>query len=526
MAESRKVPETEQRSFAFPDELPATEGRPGKEEVQAPPNFLSPSPERLFIGEVALRDYLIGNGFGWVVRLREWIVQSDLSPFLSAYKGQGRKAVHPSILLGLIAYGMLQRQWSLRDLEKLARRDVGAWWLCGGLQPDHSTIGNFINKHAEVLTEIYFVSLTKRLVRELNLSVTEVAGDGTVVEACGSRFKNLKAEALREAARKAREEAKRNPQDAKAVAKAESLEQASNVAQERQEKAEAKGRNDIRVCLTEPEAVVQPLKNKARRPSYKPSVLANRQRFLVGQGVDPSKETAMLQPMMNQHEGIFHSLPEAVLLDGSYNTLGVLDWAVTLDLDVLCPANREEDGASTEKSSDKRGLPKSAFSYDEQTDTYLCPAGHRLRKRGGVHVQQGRRVEKYRCDLPVECPYREQCTKSPQGRTILRYEDEPLKEAMRKVLEHPEAKKRSRRRKWMVEPVFSSLQNQQGLRKFHRRGLKKVRIEFSLHCIAYYLGRALRLESQALGLFLCLCSARKGNRSTFFFLLLVVHGPT
>jgi hypothetical protein len=48
-------------------------------------------------------------------------------------------------------------------LEGLARRDAGAWWLCGGHQPDHSTIGKFIVLHGEILTEEFFVGLVKRI---------------------------------------------------------------------------------------------------------------------------------------------------------------------------------------------------------------------------------------------------------------------------------------------------------------------------------------------------------------------------
>jgi hypothetical protein len=32
------------------------------------------------------------------------------------------------------ATGILKRQWSLRELEALARCDAGAWWMCGGHQ--------------------------------------------------------------------------------------------------------------------------------------------------------------------------------------------------------------------------------------------------------------------------------------------------------------------------------------------------------------------------------------------------------
>ena len=504
MAQNRKLPETEQPSLLFPETREETGSCTGEKASKGPVRFQDPDPTHIFIGEASLRRYLERNDLGWVVRLRRRISDSDLSGFFAAYDSNGRRAIHPRILLGLIVYGMLQGQWSLRDLERLARRDVGAWWICGGMQPDHSTIGQFINRHASVLTESYFLSLTKMLVRHLKLSPTDVAGDGTVIEACGSRFKNLQAEALEEAAAKAREQARRNPRDAQAGERAEAVERAAELAREREDKAVGKRgkKNRVQVCLTEPEAVVQPLKNKARRPSYKPSVFANTDRFIVGKALDPSSETDGIRPMLQQHERIFNSGPESLLLDAGYNSFGVLALAVELDLDLLCPADRQDSLRGGKPGAGKKSFSKKDFLYDPRTDRYLCPAGYELSRRGGQYVFQGRKQYKYRCDLPADCPHGQQCTQSRQGRTIIRYEEDPLKEAMRQVLEDPKAKKKSRQRKAMVEPVFSVLRDRQGLRRFHRRGLDKVRMEFAMHCIAYNLGRALRLEKPGNRLFL------------------------
>ena len=50
------------------------------------------------------------------------------------------------------------RRGSLRELERLARTDLGAMWLSAGHQPDHSKVGKFINLHRELLAEEFFVS--------------------------------------------------------------------------------------------------------------------------------------------------------------------------------------------------------------------------------------------------------------------------------------------------------------------------------------------------------------------------------
>jgi transposase len=152
--------------------------------------FLDAEPRELFVGSQRLDDYLREIGLGWVLRLAALLREVELSALVRRYQLTGRKAFHPRTLLGLIVYGILNRQWSLRELEGLARRDVGAWWLCGGQQPDHSTIGKFIVLHGEVLTEEFFVTLVKHLAERLRLGPTLTAGDGTIVDAAACRFSN------------------------------------------------------------------------------------------------------------------------------------------------------------------------------------------------------------------------------------------------------------------------------------------------------------------------------------------------
>ena len=59
-------------------------------------------------------------------------------------------------------------------------------------------------------------------------------------------------------------------------------------------------------------------------------------------------------------------------------------------------------------------------------------------------------------------------------------------------LSQPAARAQYRRRPALVEPCFAELRERQGLKRFHRRGLAGVRVEFALHCIAFNLKKAVR----------------------------------
>ena len=66
------------------------------------------------------------------------------------------------------------------------------------------------------------------------------------------------------------------------------------------------------------------------------------------------------------------------------------------------------------------------------------------------------------------------------------------KDALRQVMQHPKAKKVFSKRKAMVEPVFAYLRDIQGLNRFRRKGLEKVKLEFGLRLLAYNLSRAVK----------------------------------
>lgn len=93
-----------------------------------------------------------------------------------------------------------------------------------------------------------------------------------------------------------------------------------------------------------------------------------------------------------------------------------------------------------------------------------------------------------------DCPLRANCTKAAHGRRIKRYPEDEQREALRVVMQHPQARRIFSQRKAMVEPVFSSLRGQQGLNRFRRRGLAAVRREFALHVMAHNLSRAVALQ--------------------------------
>jgi transposase len=450
--------------------------------------FEAPDPKSIFINQVRLDDHLKRMELSAPFKVRVLLDKVSFAPFESAYKPGGRPPYAPRLMLGLILYGIMQGISSLRDLEKMAKVDVGAWWITGGIVPDHSIIGRFIQMHDASLTAEFFNEMLKEVLRVTGTKTTVAAGDGTVIEAAASRYGLLRQEALQAALATAREEAKAKADEA-SEAKVTQLEKAAAALTTRQAERAARGKDPKTLLIhpLEPEAVVQPQKDKKQfRPSYKPQVLANEARIIVACDVHPSSETTLL-PDLIKHA--FAQGPiETLLLDAGYFSDKALHSTAAHDIELLCPEGRSE-GADWNKQSDKQ-FPKSHFVYEATQDHYRCPANQLLRP---VEFYRGNGSEpayvQYGTPACSHCPLRDRCTTSKTGRRIKRYAIDEAKDALRAKMTEPEARARYLKRQAMVEPVFSQLRGRQGLKRFRRSGLNAVRVEFALHAMAHNLSR-------------------------------------
>lgn len=452
------------------------------------------------VGCQPLGEYLAASGECLPLSLREVLHSLDYSTLLGEERRVGRKPFHPRVLLGLVVYATLQGVTGLRRLERLARVDIGAWYVCGGLVPDHTTLGDFLFDNQEKLTEAFFLSVTRQLIAHHEVRPGRTAIDGTVIEAAASAFRTVRLEAAQERARLAEVAAKEAPADSSLAAKARAAQEVVAAVAARKAAREEKGRKPetASVAPSDPDAVIQPLKEGGIAPSYKPSVQTHESGFIVGQKLDVSSEQAAVVPLLEQHTAIFGSAPVQTSLDAGYHNEAVLEEFVGRGIDVLCPPGKESAPGMAPQSDKK--LLKSSFVYDEDRNAYRCPKGQLLTLLDRDADERGRPIFRYRvADLTVcaACPLRSRCSKSPEGRTVKRYPGDILKEEMVRILRHPQARAVYSRRKVTVEPTFARLKVTQGLRRFRRRTKPRVAMEFAVHCIAHNIGLSARLRAKA-----------------------------
>ena len=487
---TRRVANTGQQGFGFslPAEPAAQERAPISDD-----RFQDDDPYHLIIGSQRLDRYLAEAGLEWVVRLRKLMASLDYSLMTRRYSHLGRRAFHPRTVLGLIIYGVLVRQLGLRDLENLSTVNLGAWWICGGHRIDHSTIGKFVRMHDEVLGEDFFVAVTQWVVRQLNVRAGVAAIDGTVVESAASHWRAIKAEALRAAAEQARQLAQARPDDTELQQASADAARLAEVAEQRRQRREQQGKDSSSVAVvpSDPDAVIQPRKDGAMRPGYKPSTLMHESGVIIGQEVHPSSETAVVGTLLEQHTQVLGEAPKRLLLDGGFHNGPLLRELAERGIDVLCPSGQTLGNEHWEKKGAGGRFAKSEFRYDQDCDVYRCPAGAELRGTAQGRDGHGRTYRVFRTAACTGCTLRERCTTSAKGRSLKRYDAEEYKEAMAIVLRQERAREVYRRRMAIAEPVYAELRERLGLRRFRRRGLIAVQAEFALYCIAFNLKKAL-----------------------------------
>ena len=184
-----------------------------RERNQGVRQYEDPSPEGILIGREDLRSFLESRGESGAIRIRELLRGLELKGFHKPAPKAGRRPYHPAALLGLILFGILEGRHSLRQLETLARTDVRCWWITGGIHPDHSVIGRFIQRYGDQLSEGFFMELTRRVLELTKGSGGDLSGDGTLVQAAGSRYRRLSKEAAETAEQEAEEAHLQAPQD-------------------------------------------------------------------------------------------------------------------------------------------------------------------------------------------------------------------------------------------------------------------------------------------------------------------------
>lgn len=333
----------------------------------------------------------------------------------------GRKSFDPRIMIKLYVYGFFNETRTSRKLEKLCHNNIEVMWLLDNLKPDDKTIANFRKDNPKALKKVF--TEFSIFCEEMNLfSQVMISVDGTKFKANNSKKKNYTKNKLenlkRYCERKASyylrwlsENDQKDPDDLEHDKKlAEVMEGIKKYAEKINElnRLEQRLAEEGEVSLTDPDARQMPnnmvgytVQTAVDEKYHLVSAAevnnhANDQNHLYGTVIEAMKNMGMeipeaeesksdepdteqvevtaseQQPEQEAHRKVLDMENPAitVMADAGYYSGKDLKKCMDQKIKTIVPPNENKDKKTN-------GYSLQDFTYDPETDSYLCPMGQR-----------------------------------------------------------------------------------------------------------------------------------------------------
>lgn len=422
----------------------------------------------------------------------------DLQRLYSRFDSLGQNGYHPGMLLGVMFYSYANGIFSSRKIEERLRTDVRYMYLSGVQKPNFRTISDFRKNNIDLLKD-YFVQIVHICQSAGMAALKSIAIDGTKIHASASNKKTKNKDQLaaeveaiqNEIDRFLRlaDEADKAENDMQSVAEQDALEkQIVNLVELRRKLQGAKEQLDNnpkqnRINLTDPEC--RWLSKLGPCYNAQLAVDCDDQLILAADVVPDVIDVYQLTPMVDEIEANTDSksVPKKVLADSGYASITSFK---ALDdkknIDAYVPTREQVHHQRTVVPP----FDKSRFDLDPENLTCRCPLGYPMRiiKRD-IHKSGEPFINFIGIHCP-ECPSRSDCTKA-KYRNITMFINEAVAQNMRQKMESNAGRQAMQIRKQTVEPAIGTLKEHIGFRRFHLRGLAKVKGEFALLCTAFNL---------------------------------------
>ena len=136
--------------------------------------------------------------------------------------------------------------------------------------------------------------------------------------------------------------------------------------------------------------------------------------------------------------------------------------------------------------------------YDTNEDTFTCPNGKKLSYKETKKDRSENGFEKelriYGCESCSQCPLKSHCTKAAGNREAqVNFRLRELKARARDLLTSEHGIELRKQRSIDVETVFGRIKQDWGMRRFHLRGMAKVKTEWGILCIAHNISNIAKL---------------------------------
>lgn len=361
----------------------------------------------------------------------------------ATYHGShGQPPIHPSVLAKTLLFALIRRIRSSRQIEYEIKHSIDFIWLTSGRRIDHTTLSEFRRKHADELRDI-FKQMIKLAINLKIANLAELCIDGTRVLADANKYKNWTTEKLTRALEQLDQqiaEALENLEvsdcldndligqdisvDRLPAALADMKTRREQLAGYR-ETTEAMDANrkkngtkgPAQMPKTDPDSRILPNKEGGYAANYTPMATTETGIGLIvcADVVIGNVEHDQLVSVVETVGADFGIEIERMLADSAYTRGENLKAMEEKKIDLIGPLAETKckdnpairDDPTQPVPTDRVGdLPiqprtkcfdKSAFMYDEATDSYYCPAGQSLPHRITYSIGTSTERKVYTC---------------------------------------------------------------------------------------------------------------------------------
>ena len=398
--------------------------------------FQEYSPEQAALLPLHVRDVLDEKHL--VFLISAVVEKQDLRAWEMMYSEEGQRPYHPALLLKVLLYGFALGVRASRKMEQRIKEDLGFRYLAGGAEPDHKTLCEFLRRHGRGVNDLFTAVLEQLQAAGLG-KLGVVALDSTRVKANASRDRIWSEVGLRaERARKRRQVRKW------------------------QRELVAMGADE------NPGGVVAEMERVQQRLAEIPVELEK----LRKSGQTKMSRTDADSRFLHSRDGFVlgYTAEAAVSEDGLIVAARVTQAAI--DQGSLVPLVQQTEQRCGQRP--RKVLADAGFYSNENVEA----------------------MEE--CGVELYVPDAVLAREMKQGHAVrgaMRVSHPGLKR-MRRRLRSPAGRRLYERRKGLIEPVFGTLKEHRGLRRFYRRGLAGVNVEFLLMALAFNLTRLHRMRRQ------------------------------
>jgi transposase len=417
----------------------------------------------------------------------------------------GNPAYDPMTMLKLLVYGYSYGWRSSRKLERACHHNLSFIWLTGGLKPDHKTIANFRKNNQEVVTKV--LKQTARLCIKLNLIEGNcLFTDSTKIRGAASICQTLTRQGWEKRLQEVDQEIEQMLQECEET---DNKEENSLVEVEKELQDKQRLENKIKGLLAQMDQEnlhkingtdTDCINFKGRQGShtgYSAHITVDEKEGLIVSAdvVKESGDSAQFSTQIKQAIETLESPCKTAVADAGYCNLEDLKETEAEHIDVIVPTRRQ----ALHKPIDAP-FSKDKFRYDPENNQYTCPEG-KLLKYSHYSKQKEHYFYRFKDGSTCqECAHFVNCTNSKRGRSIIRLREEVFREKLEERYASADGQAIYKKRKEKVESPFGHIKRNLNGGAFLVRGLRAVKMEWSLLASCFNIARMITLTGGVSGL--------------------------